>query len=780
MKRIIALVLALSMCFGMIISVSAANPFETRLNLARLIKMLFASDDNEPEFGKLDDGKLIIYVAANGKKDAKGTEKNPFATITAARDAIRTIDKTQYKGIDIVIKAGTYSITESISLTEEDSGTASCPVRYIGEDGATIVGGVSFTAKDFSPATGYDSKYFPEPDKVYQIDLKQFGYTAEDMAKYLSDKGYFKELPFLSANAERQTLCRYPNYEWINIDDAWMVDSFGNETHYTDNDDHIAKEYQADTIVVDYGDEHFERVLSWTSESRKFISGRLRYLWCHDDTVILDINRETDQITVDYAGAYDPVPGTVMYFYNIPEELDVPGEYYVSEDAILYYYPHDDFATAILSFPVVNNIIYMNGADYITFENLVMTSSEGNGIDFTDSDYLTIKDCAISSIKDSGIEGEGLFLTIEGNHVYDTGSDAINIDSGDLSIPSDYNNKAVVRNNYVHDWSRTDVISYSITVSGINITVSNNTTCNSNSKAIHASTGVNITVEYNYVFNVLQAVEDCGALSGDGGKHNANIIFRHNYVHNVGPTAILETIREKNPDFSNVGSVGFYYDGASSYFETYGNVIANIDGHGYLSNAGRQNSFHGNLIINCSKDYVWASEYGYGNDEFDDDGRYIPAKTSIRSYVHLAEFKAANPEPSQLILEVDENTDPENKMVMETPAYITVLNNWCHFNKANREKPERGTVPYHIEKQVWRYAEDGAIDAEQDKLYSTNEHVSVYTGKREAVDVEKLITETAAGVIEITWEQFQKIGIDPAEWNLDVEIPEKTITFPKG
>ena len=380
----------------------------------------------------------------------------------------------------------------------------------------------------------------------------------------------------------------------------------------------------------------------------------------------------------------------------------------------------------------------------------------------------------------SGIKGEGLFLTIEGNHVYDTGSDAITIDSGDVSVPSDYNNETVIRNNYVHDWSVTDVISYSITVSGINITVSHNTTCNSNSKAIHASTGVNITVEYNYVFNVLQAVEDCGALSGDGGKHNANIIFRHNYVHNVGPTAILETIREKNPDFSNVGSVGFYYDGASSYFETYGNVIANIDGHGYLSNAGRQNSFHGNLIINCSKDYVWASEYGYGNDEFDDDGRYIPAKTSIRSYVYLAEFKAANPEPSQLILEVDENTDPENKMVMETPAYITVLNNWCHYNKANREHPEHGIAPYHIEKQVWRYAEEGAIDAEQGKLYSTNEHISVYTGKREAVDVKTLITETAAGVIEITWEQFENIGIDPAEWNLDVELPVKTTSFPKG
>jgi hypothetical protein len=559
-----------------------------------------------------------------------------------------------------------------------------------------------------------------------------------------------------------------------------MVDSFGNETHYTDNDSHIAKEYQAHTIVVDYGEEHFDRVMSWTSEGHKYISGRLRYLWCHDDTEIIDINRETDQFTVKYVGAYDPEPGTVMYFYNIPEELDVPGEYYVSEDAILYYYPHDDFATAILSFPVASNIFEIQGADHITLQNLVMTSSEGNGIHFNDADYLTIKDCSVSSIKDDGIKGEGLFLTIEGNHVYDTGSDGINISSGDLAIPSDYNNKAVIRNNYVHDWSRTSVISYSITVSGINITVSHNTTGNSSSKAIHSGSGANILVEYNYVFNVLQAVEDCGALSGDGGKDNANIVFRYNYVHNVGPTAILETIRAKNPDFSNVGSVGIYYDGTSSYFETYGNVIANIDGHGYLSNGGRQNIFHGNLIINCSKNYVWASEVNHGA-RFGDDGKYLPAEMNYTEpHIFLDEFKAINPEPAQLITKVDENTDPYDKLVLMAPANVVVKNNWCHLNRANREEQSHSLTIYHIEEYVWRYANDGDIDLPKNEVYATNENVSSYTSKREAVDIKTLITETAAGVIEITWEQFESIGIDPTQWNLDVEIPTKTIAFPKG
>ncbi|MBP3378629.1 MAG: hypothetical protein J6L96_07755, partial [Clostridia bacterium] len=128
MKRIIAFILVLCMTAGMIISVSADSPFAKRLNLVRLIRTMFASDEDAPEFGELDDGKLIIYVATNGKKDADGTKKAPFATIEAARDAIRTMDKSRFDGIDVVVTKGAYSISETIVFTEEDSGTADCPI----------------------------------------------------------------------------------------------------------------------------------------------------------------------------------------------------------------------------------------------------------------------------------------------------------------------------------------------------------------------------------------------------------------------------------------------------------------------------------------------------------------------------------------------------------------------------------------------------------------------------------------------------------------------------
>ncbi|MBE6627277.1 MAG: hypothetical protein E7628_08920, partial [Ruminococcaceae bacterium] len=77
MKKIIALVLVLCMCFGMIVSVSAASPFAKRLNLVRLIRAMFASDDEDYGIGEVKDDVLTVYVAPNGKKGADGTAKNP-------------------------------------------------------------------------------------------------------------------------------------------------------------------------------------------------------------------------------------------------------------------------------------------------------------------------------------------------------------------------------------------------------------------------------------------------------------------------------------------------------------------------------------------------------------------------------------------------------------------------------------------------------------------------------------------------------------------------------
>jgi len=358
MKRTVALILTICMMLGTVVSVSAAPSasFTKTLNLVRLIRMMFKADEDEgPSIGKLEDGILTVYVSEKGKSDANGTEKNPFGTITTARDAIRTLDKSEFDGINVIIKAGTYSITEPIVFTAEDNGTKDCPITYLGEEGVTIVGGVAFSAADFAPATGTATKYFPEPDKIVQIDLGKFGFTPEDIAKYMENGRYYSSHPFLTANGVRQTICQYPDNTWIVIDDGHWLDSNGNETAHEDWDSSVDEEYRAAATLVNYGKEHFDRVQSWTSDSIRFFHGHLRFLWADTLGPVAKFDTATPTFTANTVG-YDPIPGGLVYFYNIPEELTIPGEYYIDTNAILYYYPTEEFDSAVFTLPVSKDI----------------------------------------------------------------------------------------------------------------------------------------------------------------------------------------------------------------------------------------------------------------------------------------------------------------------------------------------------------------------------------------------------------------------------------------
>ncbi len=775
MKKIIALVLVISMALGMIVSVSAASPFEKRLNLVRLIKMMFSSDEDAPEFGEAKDGKLIIYVAPNGKKDAKGTEKAPLDSISTARDIIRSINKSSLKGIDVIVKSGTYSITEAIAFTAEDSGTKNCPISYIGEDGATIIGGVALTAADFAPATGEVSKYFSSEVKenIVQVDLQSLGFTAEEIQGWLNNSNYRGFHSFLSVDGARQTVARYPNEGWLHAEGGKNIGLDGEEVTEFTNSTNL------DYYVVEYGDEHFDRVMSWRSGSKVFVQARWHVLWCTDDSYVVEFDTTTDIMKVDFAGGYSITKGAIFYWYNIPEELDVPGEYIIGTDNILYYYPTESFDTATLTLPVSKSFITLNDTGYLTFDGIAFVSALDDGIVANNVTDVTIKNCDLSSVVDIGIDfnGNNDNTLIQGNHIYDIGGTAIEFKSGDVDNMTGGN--ARIYNNYIHDWAYNGGWGYAISVTGLDILVDHNTCHRASFKAIHVANGVNTTIEYNHVFDVLNLSDDVGAISGDG-RENANVNIQYNYVHDVGAQELTESIKEVNPDWKAYPGYAFYYDGMSSYFTTTGNVAAGIYGGGILSNAGRHNYIYGNLFVDCAGTYIDAAGYGYLETYFDENGNYKSnKKTTVPEYVHSEEYKAINPEPSQLILTM-ENQDPYDPMVWLAPAYIKIDSNWCHYNRGVRLYANWGVTPYYIDAAVWRYSNADEIDFPKDQIRGVNENVSTYNSRREAVDIKELITETAAGVIAITWEQFESIGVVAEDWNLDVEIPEKKVTFEVG
>jgi hypothetical protein len=418
--------------------------------------------------------------------------------------------------------------------------------------------------------------------------------------------------------------------------------------------------------------------------------------------------------------------------------------------------------------PVSKGIFKLDGADHIHFENLILTSCLGHAVNCSDVTDVRIADCDISATGDSGIflKGENFDIDISGNYIHNIGDNGIKAEFGSYYPITDSN--SIIYNNMVRDVAVTGAYGYCITMSGIGYTVSHNVAYDSNFKGIHVASGINAIVEYNEIFGVCKLAEDVGVLSGDC-RVNANLIVRYNYVHDSGPEGTPAKVAEVNPDYVYFPIVGIYYDGMSSYFTTYGNVVQAIDGGGILLNAGRGNVLTGNLVIDVAYSYIDASDFGYGSN-IKEDGTYKKMSRKYEDYVYSEEYKAINPEPAQLITN-SADADTDDPLFYHAPANVVVKNNWCHLNKANRKGAWAGWggAAYGIDSYVYKYAHSlDDIDVPQGSRINSN--MSTYSSRRESVDLEKLITETAAGVIEITWEQFKEIGIGRNDWHLDIPV----------
>src|SRR5690348_1287014 len=83
---------------------------------------------------------LVFYVAPNGNDAWSGRRaradrakgEGPFATLQRARDAVRALKRahggTLTQPVTILVRGGTYRLTEPLVFTPEDSGTPACPV----------------------------------------------------------------------------------------------------------------------------------------------------------------------------------------------------------------------------------------------------------------------------------------------------------------------------------------------------------------------------------------------------------------------------------------------------------------------------------------------------------------------------------------------------------------------------------------------------------------------------------------------------------------------------
>ncbi|QNN20866.1 right-handed parallel beta-helix repeat-containing protein [Planctomycetales bacterium ZRK34] len=542
---------------------------------------------------------LHVHVSPAGDDAAAGTKGAPLATLAAARDRVREIQKTAEKPepIAVVLHDGVYRQTEPLKFEAADSGSAEAPITYRAARGQTprIIGGTivsGFVPLGDDPAGKRLSEAAKQAVRV--VDLKAAGIT-----------DYGKLIPFgfsrggqaqmeLFFNDEPMRLAQYPNAGWLTIDKP----------------------------VKDHTDEAFtyqgDRAARWADEADPWLYGYWFHGWADQFLPIKTIEPDKKTITVAAKHGYGFRAGARYFALNLLCELDSPGEYYIDRAAgKLYFWPPSPIESgrAIVS-QVMGNLIDMNNVSHVRLQGLTIEAARGSGVRLTDCDHVEIAGCTIRNLGDSGVNvSSGHDNRVVGCEVTQTAGNGISMHAGDRKTLTPANHEAV--NNDIHHVGRLRrTYTPGISIGGVGQRIAHNSIHNMPHAGILYG-GNDHIIEYNDIHHVLLETDDSGAIYIGRNWTTRGHIVRYNYIHHSGPAwapPVPEAMRTEPhvvyEPMHRHGANIVYHDDASSGITVVGNILHGGD-RGMLLGGGRDNITVNNIFIGC-KMGVWIDARGLG------------------------------------------------------------------------------------------------------------------------------------------------------------------------
>ncbi|MDR2686900.1 MAG: right-handed parallel beta-helix repeat-containing protein [Oscillospiraceae bacterium] len=520
-------------------------------------------------------------------------------SIEQVRDLIR---QERENGADryctVLIEDGEYNIRQ-IAFDERDHGTT-----YRSRDGGVILnGGMRLAPEEFIPVNGEAAARLSKEARghVVQTDLAALGLTADDWGKLYSYGGFTTASKYddgvgplpceLFVGGRRMTTARYPNGGgWLKIgkvtDNGDCRETYGNGTVLIPGWDSLRNPRGA-TFVMDKATA--KRAAGWAPSEDIWIFGFFKWDWADMSTRVKAIDNAAGTLTTEYASTYGYDEGGNYHFYNVFEELDSPGEWYLDRDTGLLYLwpPEGDFDSARIDLSLsTDTLIAGSGLNNLSFIGLTLQGTRGDAMALS-GEGLTVDHCLVRNTAGSAISVAGYNNTVSNNEICRVGARGISIGGGDAATLTPGNSKAV--NNLVHDWSEV-VMTYQggVHLYGTGNLAAHNEFYNSPHTAIFFG-GNNHVIEYNHIHDVCLETSDAGAIYDGRSWFSAwGTVIRHNVIYNLGSGG-------HTPD-------GIYLDDGLSGVTVENNLLVNVPGPGSaIAVSGRDLEVHGNVVVNAGK-----------------------------------------------------------------------------------------------------------------------------------------------------------------------------------
>jgi len=567
---------------------------------------------------------IEFYIATNGSSSNTGTKFHPFLSLEDAKSAIRVLKSdSQFSGcITVWLREGTYDLPESFTLLNKDSGTEDRPVIFSAYPGETvnITGGRKISFDKIKPISQEAAHLIVQKAAIKHI--KEIDLAALGISDYGTNNITGFRRPYVNAamelfiNGKVYHLSRYPNEDKILIKSEDVIDKG------------IADKgaFYPGSIIFNKA-----KLAQWSNSNNLTVCGNFRFAWATDQLRVKNINPVTGMVHFADSHMYGISGGKVWnqyYFFNLLEEIDEPGEYYIDhQKGKLYFYPYSEMKSSdtILVSMLEDALVSLKGASNIQFKNICFEAGRGIGIYMEDTKHDKIENCII---KDMGVVGvcigkgskpsliyrhpnekspfypteklsgrigslyellyENTTFNREGGKdngiinckIENTGCGGISLGGGDrLTLEP--------AGNYVYscEFTNCDRIDYSykspVNIDGVGNKIQHCRFNASPATSIYMH-GNNHIIEYNVISKACNFIDDQGAIYIGRDPSEFGNIIRYNFFKNIGHFGMTMAV---------------YYDDGACGTQLYGNVFYKAGSRTIMIGGGSYNPIYNNIFI---------------------------------------------------------------------------------------------------------------------------------------------------------------------------------------
>jgi hypothetical protein len=523
-----------------------------------------------------------FFVSPTGADTNPGTKARPFASLETSRDAVRKL-KAQGKlaqgGVTVWLRGGDYLRTNALDLSAADSGTADAPIvwRAWRNETVRLLGGRRLGG--FQPVT--DAAVLARLDDkakghVLQLNRRALGIT--DFGE-MKARGFGRPAAVahceLFFGSKPMTLARWPNEgEFTQI--AGYPDAAGRQ------DEHGGRLGELAGGFFYPGD----RPRRWQDTSDLWAHGYWAYDWAnsYERVASLDLDQRLVKTAPPF-GHYGFRKDQRIYFLNVLEELDQPGEWFLDrKTGVLYFWPPKPIESDEVLFSLSEQpLVKLTGVSNVVFHGFIFEATRANAVEMNGGASNRVVGCSIRNIGNSGVIINGGFgHGVVGCDFLDTGDGGVSLTGGDRQTLTPGGH--FVENCHFQRqgrWSKCYVPA--IHLQGVGLRAAHNLIHDHPHCAI-LFWGNDHLMEFNEIHHIALETGDVGAIyTGRDWTFRGNRI-RHNFIHHTGGVGM--------------GSMGVYMDDCVSGTEVFGNVFYKVHWAMFIG-GGRDHRVENNLFVDC-------------------------------------------------------------------------------------------------------------------------------------------------------------------------------------